>query len=129
MSADRLRAAGALADLLAEENAALQRMDFTAAVALLAAKEAALADMIARGGAVPANPPPPAATALARRLAQLAEENRALLERAIATQTRVVGIVARAACPPALQAYGAAGHSRQLGRSTRPAAVTLAARA
>ena len=39
------RAAQRLADLLAQENAALKRLDFLAAVALVPAKEAALAEL------------------------------------------------------------------------------------
>ena len=70
-----------------------KRMDFTAAVALVPAKEAALADLTKqpRDGRHP--------TAAGRAWAAsgwLAAENQVLLERAIAVQTRIVRIVARA---------------------------------
>ena len=45
MSDDPLQAAQRLADLLAQENEALKRLDFPAAVALVPAKEAALAEL------------------------------------------------------------------------------------
>ena len=68
--------------------------NFHAAIALVRAKEAALADLT--GPLAPSVPP----TELARHLAGLAAENQALLERAIAVQTRIVRIIARAAAPP-----------------------------
>ena len=56
MNKDVVDAANRLADVLALENAALKRMDFASAVALVPVKEAALADL-AR------DPPRPSATA------------------------------------------------------------------
>jgi hypothetical protein len=94
MADERLKAIQRLTDVLTEENAALKRLDFSAAVALVGAKEAALADLTA---------PPAVAvsrTTLAQRLVTLAAENQILLERAISVQTRVVRIIARAATPP-----------------------------
>lgn len=82
-----------LAGVLAQENAALKRMDFTAAVALVPAKEAALAEMSRH--APPAGTRSPALQALAG----LAEENGVLLEQAIDVQTRIVRLVARAIAP------------------------------
>ena len=82
-----------LAGVLAQENAALKRMDFPAAVALVPAKEAALADMTRNAS------PSAARSAAMQTLAGLAEENRVLLERAIEVQTRIVGMVARAVAP------------------------------
>jgi hypothetical protein len=79
-----------LAEVLAQENAALKRMDFPAAVALVPAKEAALAEV--------ARIAPPRSPAL-QALAGLAEENRVLLERAIEVQTRIVRMIARAIAP------------------------------
>jgi len=79
-----------LAEVLAQENAALKRMDFPAAVALVPVKEAALTEMTRSA--------PPAATRSAA-LQALAEENRVLLERAIEVQTRIVRMVARAIVP------------------------------
>jgi hypothetical protein len=95
MSDERLEAAQRLADVLAEENEALKRLDFAAAVALVPAKEVALAELTQP----PA--PPLKRTALEQRLGGLAAENQVLLERAIAVQTRIVRIVARAYAPPA----------------------------
>jgi hypothetical protein len=94
MADERLNAVQRLADVLTEENAALKRLDFSAAVALMGAKEAALADLTA--------PPavPVSRTMLAHRVVALAAENQILLERAITVQTRVVRIIARAATPP-----------------------------
>jgi hypothetical protein len=88
-------AATRLADVLAAENTALQATDFAAAGRLLSAKQAATADLTAaQAGALYA---PPGLSALALRLNELADENRRLLERAIAVQRRVIGTVVRAA--------------------------------
>jgi hypothetical protein len=116
MSDERQGAAQRLVGLLEQENAALKRHDFPAAVALLAAKEAALADLT--------KPPqlPTIRTVLTQRLDELATENQLLLERAIAVQTRIVRIVARAYAPrPALTQYN--GH----GGRTAPARATALA--
>ena len=122
MTPDRITAAAALADLLAAENNALQRLDFRAAVALLPAKDAAMAALTAAC----VQPWPPAAATVGRRLLALAAENRALLERAITVQTRVVGIVAQAARQQTGQSYAPNGQRPQ---PTRPPATTLSARA
>nr|WP_294514238.1 hypothetical protein [uncultured Rhodopila sp.] len=82
-----------LADVLARENAALKRMDFPAAVALVPAKEAALAELTRQA------PPAAMRSPAIQTLAGLAEENRVLLERAIEVQTRIVRMVARAIAP------------------------------
>jgi hypothetical protein len=113
-----------LADLLTQENDALKRLDFPSAVALVAAKEAALAELTKQPRL--RSIPPPLAS-LGRRLDGLATENQALLERAIAIQTRIVRIVARAcAPPPAAVRYG--GHSGRA-PSGRAAALALSTRA
>jgi hypothetical protein len=124
MSTDFLDAAQRLADLLTQENQALKRMDFPAAVALVPAKEVALADLTKQPamGTIPPN-----LTALGQRLGGLAIENQTLLERAIAVQTRIVRIVARAgAPPPAATRYG--GHNSRIpsNRSTALALCTIA---
>ena len=98
MSNTALDAANRLAEVLAQENAALQRMDLSAAVVLVPAKEAALADL-ARETPLPPGAVLPAVLAAGRRLADLAEENRILLERAIGVQTRIVQMIARAGKP------------------------------
>ncbi len=126
MTSNRMRAAATLAEVLARENAALQRLDFSAAVALVADKEAALASLIAQGEATPQQALPAEAASLARHVQALGEENRALLERAITVQTRVVGIIARSARPPAVQSYAPNGQHSQ---PRRAAAMALSARA
>jgi hypothetical protein len=98
MSSTALDAANRVAEVLAQENAALQRMDLPAAVALVPAKEAALADL-ARETPLPSSALSPTVLALGRRLADLAEENRILLERAIGVQARIVQMIARAGTP------------------------------
>ena len=97
MSNDLRQVAQHLADVLTQENAALQRMDFAAVKGFIAVKEAALSKLT-QHPAIAAMPP--ALTALGQKIGHLAEENRVLLERAIAVQTRVVRIVARACAPP-----------------------------
>jgi hypothetical protein len=124
MSNDFVDAAQRLATLLTQENDALRQMDFSTAVALVPAKEAALADLT-KQPRMQTIPPPVAL--LGQRLGGLAIENQALLERAIAVQTRIVRIVARAfAPPPAAVAYG--GH-RGRAPSNRAAAMALSTRA
>jgi hypothetical protein len=114
-------AAQRLADLLAQENAALRRLDFLAAVALVPAKEAALAELekLPRGSMIQ--------TGLGQRLSALAKENQALLERAIAVQTRIVRIVARASAPlaAATRYDGYGGRAPQ----TRAAALAVSTKA
>jgi hypothetical protein len=101
---DNLEAAQRLVDVLTAENAALKRLDFPAAIALVPAKEAALAELTG----VPAAPV--RQPALVQRLAGLAAENQVLLERAISVQTRIVRIIARASAPsPAATRYNGHG--------------------
>jgi hypothetical protein len=121
MSDQWINAAQRLVDVLQQENTALQRLDFHAAVALVPAKEAALANL-----AKPRMPPVPPA-ALAQRLAGLAAENRTLLQRAIAVQTRIVQIVARASAPPpATMRYNGYGGRTPAQRSSALAVSTRA---
>ena len=99
----REAAVRALADVLERENAALAAMDLPMAASLLAAKNAALTALSAAHG----GPVPP--VALARRQDALAQNNRRLLERAMAAQEGVIGIVARAAAAAAApSSYGGA---------------------
>ena len=100
----------ALASILERENAALAAMDLTAAAALLPEKTAVLA-------ALP-DATPGAEADTARRVAGLAKENKDLLERAIAAQERVIGIVARAAVS-VQPVYGGSGRARPVAISTR----------
>ncbi|HVZ10501.1 MAG TPA: hypothetical protein VHC04_21525 [Rhodopila sp.] len=104
---DPLKAAADLADVLTLENAALRRLDFPAAANLLPAKRAAL-EALSAAGAI-SQPLPATATSLGRRLMTLAAENRALLERAMAVQSRILGIVARASRSASNQGYGPKG--------------------
>lgn len=120
MSSDLMAAGACLAETLEAENAALSAMDLPGAGAMLARKQRALADMaLARG--VPASRD--GAERMARRLQALALENKRLLERAIAVQGRVIGVIAHAAAPAvAPTGYGSA-------RGARPAAFALSSRA
>ncbi len=124
MSNDLEAAAERLADLLAQENDTLKRMDLPAAAALVPAKEAALTDLTRQPKATA---PSPSLLALELRLGALAGENQELLERAIAVQTRIVRIVARACAPvpPPTRYGGRDGRSLSL----RTGALALSTRA
>ena len=133
MSPALIDAAVELADALARENEALAALDLPRAAGMLADKQrAADAFLAARAllpPGAPAEPHPGAkdggAREVAARLGTLAEENRRLLERAIAVQGRVIGTLARAA-PPEASGYGAHGGRAA---SSRPGAIALSARA
>jgi hypothetical protein len=94
----------AITDLLARENQALERTDYAAAIALVPEKEALFA-RLAAGAALTA--------AAGQRLLRLAAENQSLLARAIEVQTRVLGIVARAAAQAAGPGYAADGQHKR----------------
>ena len=97
---DPIEAAARLASVLEAENAALERHDPAAAVALLDEKLAAAQALSAAGLPLETG----------ERLRALADENRRLLERAIKVQERIVTMVARAARQaPAAARYGAKG--------------------
>jgi hypothetical protein len=118
---DYLTAIERLADVLAEENAALKRLDFSAVVALVGAKETALAGLTA----------PPAVsgphTMIARRLMTLLAENQNMLEYAIKVQIRVVRIIARATAPaPAAVQYRGYGRPASAQRAEAFALSTQA---
>jgi hypothetical protein len=125
MSTTVLEAANRLADVLSQENAALQRMDLSAAVALMPEKEAALADM-ARETPLPANASSPAVLAIGRRLAALAEENRIRLERAVGVQARIVRMVAQAIASAQETAHYR--HPDDRAKSARATAVAVSKR-
>jgi hypothetical protein len=119
MSKHLQEAAQRLADLLTQENEALKRLDFPGAAALVAAKETALAELTRHPAVRPLTPP---LVALGQVLGRLAAENQTLLERAIAVQTRIVRIIARAcAPPPGVMRYGG-----QCGRTAPRRTVALA---
>ncbi len=105
-------AAGALAEALEQENAALAALDLGQAAALFATKQAA-ADAFIAAQAEAAGTPDAAQRALAGRLRDLAEENRRLLEQGIRIQARVVGVVAKALPRPPAHHYGARGAPAQ----------------
>ncbi len=127
MTQDLVDAANRLAEVLVRENAALERLDFAAAVALGQAKEAALLGVTRGRSATPTVDRTPTLLALGRHMNALVAENRALLERAIAVQTRVVGIIVRAAAPPpAVGRYASSGFKSP---PRRAAAMALSARA
>lgn len=113
-----------LADLLAQENAALAALDLPRAVALLREKQDAARSFAAAQQAAPAEG---TASPVAARLRDLAEQNRRLLERGIAIQGEVIGLIAaalpKAAGPPRYAATGAPACGG------RPVAFTLSARA
>lgn len=116
-----IEAAEHLIGLMEQENAALKRVDYAAATALLSEKEVAMTALAATNH--PSGIPP----ARAKRLRDLAIENRDLLALAISVQTRIVQIVARAHAPPKAETpYGA-----RAGRSSayRASALALSTRA
>lgn len=99
-----IAAASRLISVLEAENAALLQLDLTSISASLPEK------LAAANGLTPL-PDTAEAAALAQRLRTLTNENRRLLERAIAVQSRVVEAVARAAQRTVRDAgrYGATG--------------------
>ena len=113
---DLLAATVRLAATLHAENAALQAMNLTAAASLLPEKQrASTAFETARAAT-----PPAQSAALRDAVAKLmdqAAENRRLLERAIAVQTRVIGIVVGAVRPP----HPASRYGRSGNYTARPA--------
>ena len=120
MSKDLIAAGTRLADTLETENAALAALDLPRAAGMLADKRR-------RSPSLPPRRPQPApreaAERMARRLQALAMENKRLLERAIAAQGRVIGVIARAAtAAPAPASYGPE-------RGRRPAAMAFSTRA
>jgi hypothetical protein len=127
MNDELIMAAALLADTLAAENAALTALDLPRAASMLAAKQRTVAGFLAALDAGRTAGQDATAEPLARRLQALTEENRTLLERAIAVQGRVIGIIAGAAAPAvAPSAYSARGTS---GHPARAAAFALSARA
>ncbi|MDO9711145.1 hypothetical protein [Paracraurococcus lichenis] len=114
---DALLAAGRrLAEALRAENEALAALDLPRAAGLTPAKLqatdafAAACAAAAKTGTRAAGPVRDDAMALTTRLQALGEENRRLLQRAIAIQSQVIETIAGAALPrQAGPGYGAAG--------------------
>lgn len=86
-------AAAALADVLRQENHALLHNDLPTAGRLLTRKQDVVRAFTDAARAAPGAPVPH----VARELPELAETNRRLLERAMAVQRQVIGLVARSA--------------------------------
>jgi flagellar biosynthesis/type III secretory pathway chaperone len=127
MNQDLIAAGGLLADTLAEENAALTALDLPRAAGMLADKQRAATGFIAAQATPVTAANREATERLLQRLRSLANDNQALLERAIAVQGRVIGVIARAAAPAlAPSGYGAQGNRS---RATRPTALAISARA
>lgn len=108
MTDDLTRAAHTLTEVLVRENAALEAFDVQAAGRLLEDKRSAAEALSAAHAAAPAGKPGDAIA----RLRDAARENQTLLERAISVQTRVIGIVARAAGSRDAPRYGSDGGPR-----------------
>ena len=110
MSVSLIETVSGLADTLARENAALDALDLSGAVAVLPEKRRALAVLTEAGGAALAPEYRPAMEVALRRLRALAGENRVLLQRALTVQSRVIEIVASALPrPEAANRYVAPG--------------------
>lgn len=115
---DPIAAGTRLADTLEVENAALAALDLPRAAGMLTDKQQAVAEFAAAQTMPAARD---AAERMARRLQALAIENKRLLERAIAAQSRGINVIARAATS-APAGYGSA-------RGHRPGAFALSAKA
>jgi hypothetical protein len=124
MSTDLITAGGDLAELLAAENAALAALDLPRAIGMLPDKRRVAEIFVAAQGTPIAPAQRDAAARMAHRLQALAEENKAHLTRAMAAQSRVMGMIARAAAPA--PRYGAAS---AYGSGARPVAFAFVARA
>lgn len=134
MMMDALLAAGQrLAEALRAENEALAALDLPRAAGLASAKMqatdafAAACAAAAKTGARAEGPMRQSAEDLTTRLQHLGAENRRLLERAIAIQSRVIETIAGAALPrPTGPGYGAAGRRVP---PRQPPAIALARQA
>jgi hypothetical protein len=116
-----------LADILARENAALDAMDLSGAVALLPAKRSVLELLRTTDATNVQGDQRPAMEAALNRLRTLAGENRCLLERALNTQSRVIALIASAL--PQREANSRYPRANQRSAAARPAAWSLVARA
>jgi len=121
-----------LAEALRAENEALAALDLPRAARLagpkITASDAFAAAYAAQAkhGSAPEGPVRQAATLLAGRLDELGRENRRLLERAVALQSRVIETIAGAALPKAqVQGYAPVGRAA----AARPPALAISARA
>jgi hypothetical protein len=132
MTDDLLAAATRLAEAIAAENAALAAFNVPAAVAAGGRKQHAAEAFEAalRAQTAPMEPSRcQRAEMIGRHLAGLAQENRRLLERAIAAQRRVMEIIARAGrreLAERASRYGAFGAPIA---TARPRPIAISARA
>jgi hypothetical protein len=116
-----MTAAQRLMEALGAENAALARLDLNAAGELGRSKRqaadafAAAYDAASRTGLGAAASDRARAEEVALRLRDLTAENRRLLERAIALQSRVIETIAGAAKPLGPGTYGGRGRVREGG--------------
>ena len=92
MSEGLADATNMLAEMLTAENAALRALDLPAVAALLARKLQA-AEKFVQAHGTPSAVATPALRIAALRLAEEAQQNRRLLERALTVQTRVLGLI------------------------------------
>ena len=121
MTHDANQAAERLAAVMARENAALAALDLRCAAGMLTEKQEAAVAFVAAQASTGA----PSAE-LARRLRDLAQDNREKLEHAIAVQRRIISMIARAIRDTApAPRYGATG--AMAAEPTSP--CTLSARA
>jgi len=124
-------AAQRLVEALRAENEALARLDLAAAGELAVTKRqaadafASAYDVAHRTGSRAEGADRARAEEVALRLRELTTENRRLLERAIALQSRVIEAIAGAARPPGPGTYGARGRLRD-GRGTAVAVLSRA---
>ena len=93
--------------LLIAENSALSRMDIEAVAALTAEKNR-LVNLLRDFQSSPSRPPDLAGRTRVGGLARASNDNKALLERAMLVQRRLMAIVATAAQPPPT-GYGKSG--------------------
>ncbi len=125
MNEDLVSIAIRLAEVLQRENTALAALDLARAASMVAEKRFA-SDAFALAQSVTGElERQPKVIEVATRLRGLAEENRQLLERAIAVQSRGIGVIVRATPPTPTPRYAASG---TLSRTVRPAALTLSTR-
>ncbi|WP_137177126.1 flagellar export chaperone FlgN [Roseomonas sp. AR75] len=126
-----MHAAQRLMEALRAENEALARLDLAAAGELARGKRqaadafAAAYDAARKLGSRTEGAERARAEEIAAGLQELTAENRRLLERAIALQSRVIETIAGAARPPGPGTYGARGRMRE----GRGAAMSVLSRA
>ena len=118
-------AAATLAAILTEENAALATLDLPRAAGLTAAKRAATDAFTTAHARLAASGSPTLDAHTTTHLRDLAAENRRLLNRALATQARVLDIIAQAVPRASTQAPRYSATATLVGRARAlPVAIT-----